>query len=462
MARFHSCNVLQSAGADRQVWQFQAQGAFPMVREQKVVDGVPLAQGMAGKSWRQLWQPRLNLALLPPDQVFFRVVHLPPSAPAELHAMVELQLEKLSPLPVGQILWSLHPLPTGKDAAASGDLQTLIVVLVERKVVEDFLGTIEASGYLADRLELSALDQLVATVVDGNGAWIYPELTGGLNTALVAWWYDGRLQSLSPVNLPPTGNVVGALKEQLEQMAWSGELEGWLTAQPQWTLVASEVATPVWEKWLRDSLEVPVRLIPALTPMALASKTAQRAAAVEGKDNLIPPEYATRYRNQFFDRLWIRGMFAVGIIYFVLVAVYLLAVRVQDYRLNQAERQVTSLGGAYTNVLQLKERLQVLKTREDLKFAALDCWKITAELLPETLTLDSFAFSDGRKFSLSGSAPADSAASVNKFYGDIRKATLAGAQLFDANKGQQLSTRVGPGGVVIWNFSLELNHTEED
>jgi hypothetical protein len=38
-----------------------------------------------------------------------------------------------------------------------------------------------------------------------------------------------------------------------------------------------------------------------------------------------------------------------------------------------------------------------LKTREELKFAALDCWKVTAELLPETLTLESFGFSDGRK-----------------------------------------------------------------
>ncbi len=461
MARFHSCNVL-SAGTDRQLWQFHAQGAFPLAREQKAAEGGGLSPGLTGKSWSQLWQPRLNLALLPPDNVFFRVVHLPSSSPAELHAMVELQLEKLSPLPVGQIVWSLYPLPAGKDAPAAGDLQTLIVVFVERKIVEDYLGALEASGYLADRLELGALDQLAATVVDGQGAWIYPELAGGPNTALVAWWYDGRLQSLNSLNLPPADDPAGPLKEQLEQMAWSGELEGWLTAQPQWTLVASEAVAPVWERWLRDSLGVPVRWIPALTPVALAARTARRAAAGGGQGNLMPPEFATRYRNQFFDRLWIRGMFAAGILYFVLVAIYLLAVRVQDYRLGRAEQKVASLGGAYTNVLQLKERLQVLKTREDLKFAALDCWKITAELLPEMLTLDSFAFADGRKFSLSGSAPADAAAAVNKFYGDIRKATLGGAQLFDANKGQQLSTRAGPGGVVIWNFSLELNRAEED
>jgi hypothetical protein len=153
-------------------------------------------------------------------------------------------------------------------------------------------------------------------------------------------------------------------------------------------------------------------------------------------------------------------MFAIGVIYFILVAIYLAAVKVQDFRLGRVQDKVASLGGAYTNVLQLRERLQVLKTRDELKFAALDCWKVTAELLPETLTLDSFAFSDGRKYALSGTVPGDAVADVYKFYADIRKVSPGNQVLFDPNKGQQLSTRAGPGGVVIWNFSLELNRTE--
>jgi len=460
MARLHSCNVLQSTGDDRQLWQFTAQGNFPLVREQKAAAGALLSTNLAGKSWSQLWQPRLNIALLPPENVFFRVVHLPPSSFAETLAMVELQLEKLSPIPVGQIVWGVHVL-TPVDAAAGGDLQTLIVVFVERKVVEDFLGTLEGGGYLADRIELCALDQIAATKIDGDGAWIYPGLGGGPDTALVAWWYGGKLHSLNPVLLPATGgDRAEAIKEQLAQMAWAGELEGWLTALPQWTLVASEETAAQWEAPLRQGLDAPIRLVNPLPATELAAQTAKRSAASDGKGNLIPPEYATRYRNQFFDRLWIRGMFAIGAIYFAFVAIYLVAVRVQDFRLGRVEDKVASLGGAYTNVLQLRERLQVLKTRDELKFAALDCWKITAELLPETVTLDSFAFSDGRKYALSGTVPGDAVSDVYKFYADIRKSSQGSEALFDANKGQQLSTRAGPGGIVIWNFSLELNRTE--
>lgn len=461
MARLHSCNVLKSTGNDRQLWQFNAQGNFPLAREQNAPGGQTLSASLAHKSWGQLWQPRLNIALLPPDSVFFRVVQLPPSNFAETLSMVELQLEKLSPIPTGQVVWSVYVLPPAADAPAN-ELQTLIVVFVERKVVEEFLGELETAGYLADRIELSALDLIATAKIDGNGAWIYPGASGGPDTALVAWWYGGKLQSLSPITMPAAGDRAEALKEQLAQMAWAGELEGWLTALPQWTLVADDEAVAQWEAPLRQGLDAPIRLVNPLPAADLAALTAKRAAASDGKGNLIPPEFAIRYRNQFFDRLWIRGVFAVGAIYFLLVGIYLAAVSVQDYRVGAVEAQVEGLSEDYTNALQLKARFQVLKTREELKFAALDCWKVTAELLPETLTLESFGFSDGRKLALSGTAPADSVGDVNKFYGDIRKATVNNQPMFDFNKGQQLSTRVGPGGLVNWNFGLELKRTEAD
>ncbi len=461
MARLHSCNVLKSTGTDRQLWQFTAQGNFPLAREQNATGGQTLSASLAHKSWGQLWQPRLNIALLPPDSVFFRVVQLPPSNFAETLSMVELQLEKLSPIPTGQVVWSVYVLPTAA-AAPANDLQTLIVVFVERKVVEEFLGQLETAGYLADRIELGALDLIATAKIDGNGAWIYPGASGGPDTALVAWWYGGKLQSLNAITLPAAGDRAEALKEQLAQMAWAGELEGWLTALPQWTLVADDEAVAQWEAPLRQGLDAPIRLVHPLPAADLAALTAKRAAASDGKGNLIPPEFATRYRNQFFDRLWIRGVFAVGAIYFFLVGVYIAAVSVQDYRVGAVEAQVEGLSEDYTNALQLKARFQVLKTREELKFAALDCWKVTAELLPETLTLESFGFSDGRKLALSGTAPADSVGDVNKFYGEIRKATVNSQPMFDFNKGQALSTRVGPGGLVNWNFGLELKRTEAD
>jgi len=460
MARLHSCNVLSTDAAGRQLWQFQAHGKFGLTREYLAPDGEVLPAGVAQKNWGQLWQPALNIAWLPAESVFLRVIHLPPSNPAEMQAMVELQLEKLSPIPVGQVVWSYLTLPP--PAGVTNDLQTLIVVLVERKVVEEFLGRLEGQGYLADRLELRALDELAVASVTGNGAWVYPGLCGSRHTALVAWWYDGKLQNLNTLTLPTSGDRALALKEQLSQMAWAGELEGWLTSLPQWTLVADNEAVAEWESPLRRGLDAPVQLVNPLKPAELASLTARRAAQVEAKINLIPPEFTARYRNQYVDRLWIRGLLAVGALYLIGVAIYFGVVGVQEFRVGRVEAQVAGLGMDYTNSLQLRERYDVLKTRQELKFAALDCWKTTAELLPESAQLDGFNFSDGRRLALSGSAPADGVKDVIQFYGAMRKAQLNGQPMFDSNKGQELSQRVGPGGSLIWNFALELKRTEDE
>src|SRR5664280_1063110 len=109
MARWHSCNILQIASDAKRLWQFDAKGGgFALNREHRGALDEPLPARSIEKSWRSLWQPRLNVAWLPPENVFLRVIELPKSNFEETFAMVELQLEKLSPLPVTQIVWTIH------------------------------------------------------------------------------------------------------------------------------------------------------------------------------------------------------------------------------------------------------------------------------------------------------------------------------------------------------------------
>ena len=204
----NTCNVLQIGAQGRQIWQFDARGrGFVLNREQASLAGEPLPAKIVAKDWRSLFQRKLNVAWLPPERVFLRVAQFPASDFDETLAMVELQLEKLSPMPVTQIVWTINVLPH-----AEGNLQTVIVMMVSRNEVEEFLGQLEGQGYLADRLELPMLDQLQATTIARNGAWIYPEAPGGRNAALVAWWYGGVLQNLDLITLPPA-NRPESLKE---------------------------------------------------------------------------------------------------------------------------------------------------------------------------------------------------------------------------------------------------------
>ncbi|HKI69268.1 MAG TPA: hypothetical protein VKA67_06755 [Verrucomicrobiae bacterium] len=459
MARWHSCNVLQTGNVEGRLWRFDIKSKeFKLHRELPVVPSQILPANLVAKDWRSLFQPSLNVAWLPPEHVFLRVIQLPKSTLDETISMVELQLEKLSPVPVGQIVWTIQVL-----SRADGEMQTVIAVIAARNAVEGFLGQLEGQGYLADRLELPLLEQLQATPIQGDGAWIYPGAQGGKGSALVAWWCDGVLQNISLVTLSADAAVAAAeLRDQLAQMAWAGELEGWVFAAPKWHLVADASTAEEWGLILREAVEQSVEVVPPLNPQELAELTAKRAASTEIKVNLLPPEFTTRYRQQFQDRLWMRGLTAVIGLYLAGLAVYFLAVGVLSYRTHGVENQVRSLALNYTNTIQLKARYAVLKERQELKYAALDCWKAVAETMPESITLDSLGFSDGKKLMLSGTAPAGDTPQVLNFNDAIRKYQVEGQPLFDAAKSEPPSTRVNPGNTTVsWNFSLELKHSEK-
>ena len=451
----HCCNVLEAGAEARRVWQFDAHGSgFVLGRQQTSLPGESLP-GAVTKDWRSLFQRKLNVAWLPSENIFLRVIQVPRSDFGETLSMIELQLEKLSPMPVAQVVWNFHVLPH-----ASGNLQTVIVMIVARNMVEEFLGQLEGLGYLADRLELPVLDQLQATPITEDGAWIYPEAAGGKNSALVAWWYGGVLQNLDFLTFP-AANRVTAVREQLMQMAWAGEMEGWLTGPPEWHLVA-DVAAAEWEPALREALEQPVEVLAPLAPAELAASTARRAAVADPRANLLPAEFTTRYHQQFVDRLWMRALLALGGVYVAGVVIYMIALWFANYRTSNVEQEVANLAPTYTNAIRLKDTFKVLRERQDLKYASLDCWNAVASLLPGGATLDRLNFMDGKRLSLSGSAGLDQARPLLDFEANLRKYILTnGDLLFDPGGGESIvqSTR---GTTLTWSLSLVLKRSEAD
>jgi len=467
MARWQYCNILHVGTDAYRLWQFDARGdGFALNREHSGAAGEPLPFHLVAKSWRSLWQPRLNIAWLPPENVFLRVIELPRSNFEETLAMVELQLEKLSPLPVAQIVWMIRVLPqtTGlprQSEATAGDLQTVIVVIAARHAVGEFLGKLEGQEYLADRLEAPMLDELEVTAATEDGAWIYPAAYAGQNVALVAWWSGGNLRNLSFVVLSQTGDRAKSLHDQLAQLTWAGELEGWLTAKPNWHLVADGEAAAEWEGMLLASLGEPVAVTRPLPFMELAARTARRSAQSDARVTLLPPEFSSRYHQQFVDRLWLRGLATAGILYVIGVMVYFCAVGFLSFQTGKAEQVVTGLSGSYTNALQLQARYQVLRERQDLKYAALDCWRIVAEQLPSGISLQRLSFADGQQLSLNGTVPSDQIAQITDgFYDAVRKAKLNGQPMFDAS-GSEIPTYRQLANTVSWQFSLMLRHKQE-
>ena len=465
MARLHSCNVIQISGESRRVWQFDATKKFQLHREQTLAPGQHLPARLIRKTWRSLVQPKLNVACLPAGAVFLQVIQLPVTDPAETRAMVEFQLEKISPLPVTQIAWGFHVLPhsaplLAEPAAAetseqAAPLQTVVVVIAARNEIESFLGKLEKEGFLADRVEVSQLDQL--TAISADGIWIYLDDTRP-GSALVAWRQDGILHNLGLISLPADKSQVEVLQIQLAQMTWAGEVEGWLTKSLPCHLVGGNDASG-WQEVFSRAVGKPVEVVAPLSATALAAATARRAVATAATASLIPADFTARYRQQFVDRLWIRGLMAVGILYALGVINYFAALGFLKFQMHNVEDQVAAISGNYTNVLQLKARYQIMKERQDLKYAALDCWKITAQLLPEGATLETLDFRDGKKLTLRGTASANLNIALSDFNTAMRKATVKGKLLFSDVGGMTYNS--GPNNTLSWGFACTLNSREE-
>jgi hypothetical protein len=480
----HACNVFQVGAPNGRLWQFSVSGHNAVLdAELGVPPGSPVPKRATAKSWQTLWKRKLNVAWLPADQVFLRVVQLPASDPKEIQAMVELQLEKLSPLPVGQIVWSFEivpadlaasvqvpapPPPSAGDGPAKGEaeaapestvpLQTVVVLIAARNQVETFLGALEGQGYLADRLEFSLLHQFLITPVTGDGAWIYPDREGETQTALVAWWYGGVLQNLTLLQLPAGETWAAALQEHLTQMTWAGELDGWLTALPQWHLVAEPTLAAAWEPALNRLLSSKLAVSPALSTAERAALNVQHIAGSGSRANLLPTEYSNRYRQQFIDRLWMGGLGALVLIYLIGIGIYFAGVKFAEFQKGRVDAKVAGVKIDYQLALQLKEKAQVLNQQARLKFAALDCWRSVAENLPEGVMLTSLTFERGRRLILFGET--DQFQKLTDFNESLSKARFSGSneKLFvtvDIPKSQTVA-----GGRQTWSFGCELNFPE--
>ena len=449
--------MLQDGAAGRQLWQFAANNSqFNLLKEQLVTGTGALPEALIGKSWRQLVQPKMNIAWLPAEKVFLRVLQLPAAEFDELRSMVELQLEQLAPLPVNQLVWSIELLPK----AAEGTLQTVIVVIAERTLVEQFLGQLESQGFIPDRLDVPSLDLLLSTKASEDGVWIYP---GNAPTAptLVAWWYGGTLQNLTLLPSMPGPEQEARFKEQVAQIAWSGELEGWLTGPPTWHLVAEGPVAAAWQPLLSKLADQPIQSAAAPSARELASSAARRAVQSRSPAGLLPEESFVGFQQRFIDRLWMRGLGAILMIYVFGVLVYFGALEVVKYKHRQLQTDLAGISQSYTNAIMMRDKLKILDEQAALKFAALDCWKIVAESLPEGVTLKQLNFSGGRRMTLNGEADTDAQQKVLDFSGALGRATING-QPITADV-PSISVRAGAGGAstIIWSLNCKLSGRDE-
>lgn len=454
--RYQSCAVLATSPLGRRVWQFDvSRNRLKPSGELRFEPGKPLPKRVRTSDWQALFQPALRVAWLPTELAFVRAVQLPSGDPAELGSLVEFQLDKISPLPVAQVVWTAYGLPH-----PDGRQQTALVILAARSGVEEFLNRQVADGFVVQQMDLPLVQAWRALRPSGNGLWLLFETSGERRFCLAGWFVGGVWRDVSLLSVAAGPAGAPTLAAQLGQAAWAGEMDGWLTEVPPVHVVADPAVAaemePVLVSWSGQPMH---RELPQpMAVLAMASATAS-VTPPPPPASLVPVEWSDDQRQKSVDRLWMGGLGALAIAYVVLLFLFLIVLHIRKYQRDELRSEVATLGLNYTNTLQLKAQVGVLQEQVALKFAALEAWRAAVNLLPASATLTQLDFQKGHTLALSGTVPPDSTPDITKFNSDLQKFEVSGKPLFANVKVTQFSTRPG-AATTTWSFDAELRRTE--
>ena len=459
--KWSSCNLLEPATEGSRLCQFSVSSKkVKLTGDLRVADLIELPAKAVGKDWSDLLSRKLNIATLPPEKVFLRVVELPECEPDELLPMVEFQIEELSPLPMAQTVWSAEAVPG--SAGAEGN-QTVLVMIAERGVVEDRLDELEAVNYLADRVEVPLLRELVPGEPREDGAHI--QLVQGADSvlALVSWWFDGRLRDVNSFNLPDTAASRDALVEKINSIALAGEVAGWMPDEPACHLTKRGDVAGDWNAALAKCFGR-IREVEPMSEVDLATAAVEFAARTTAP-GLMLEDYSARNRQRFQDGLWMQGIKgAVALMLIGLLGFYVYGSMLKG-TLDEKQELVTVRSNQYNGALLLKAKVETLEKQKALKYAALEAWHKVSTGLPGELKFTELAFASGRtldgntsrELRISGAADAGKATLIDDYQEALTRMERSdGKALFSSVRAETIrqDTRKNQ---TVWSLKCEFD-----
>ena len=455
------CNLLEPATEGSRLCQFSVSSKkVKLTGDLRVAEGDDPPAKAVAKDWSDMISRKLNIATLPPEKVFLRVVELPSCEPDELLPMVEFQIEELSPLPMAQTVWAAEAVPG--SASAKGN-QTVLVMIAERKVVEDRLDELEAANFLADRVEVPLLRELVVSEPSEDGAHI--QLVQGADSvlALVSWWFDGRLRDVNSFNLPDTAASRDALVEKINSIALAGEVAGWMPDEPACHLTKRGDVAGDWNAALAKCFGR-IREVEPMSEVDLATAAVEFAARTTAP-GLMLEDYSARNRQRFQDGLWMQGIKgAVALMLIGLLGFYVYGSMLKG-TLDEKQELVTVRSNQYNGALLLKAKVETLEKQKALKYAALEAWHKVSTGLPGELKFTELAFASGRtldgntsrELRISGAADAGKATLIDDYQEALTRMERSdGKALFSSVRAETIrqDTRKNQ---TVWSLKCEFD-----
>jgi hypothetical protein len=376
------------------------------------------------------------------QEVFCKHLSLPSSNPAEIAEMLSLQIEKWSPLPMEEVVWSHEVLGTDANGAD-------VLVVFGRK------------DRLIDRAAQFGED-FIPDLIDVDLMVLYRALRnrkvfeGKNHTALVAIDPGARaakcmlLKGATPLLIehPPVDLLdPSVLSRALSHFLLGAEASvGARQLDEIFLLVPDDIRASVSNE-LGLELRVPVTPLertPDLTPAAGLSQRAARNGAAQV--NLLPVDFVEKQQKRLFRQQARRVGLIVAAVYMVVLLIVAAAFGWKKFSIARIESRLASDNPGYQKALKLQAEVQFLQQKLVDPRSALETLRVVSEGMNEQLSLNHFGYKQGATLELRGVS--QSAQEVFKFIDTLQKSGL-----FSQVRAGNIRSNPGRGSEVTYEIS---------
>jgi hypothetical protein len=169
---------------------------------------------------------------------------------------------------------------------------------------------------------------------------------------------------------------------------------------------------------------------------------------------LLPAERAERYKQELTDRIWMRAVGALIVVYMMVVACYFGWLQYLSVQKTEIQREVNALKADYDKVKEMRAQIAIQEKQISLRYATLNCMLAAAETLPAELTLSTLDFARGQRLRLVGTAQNGQSPKITDFKEALSKYTVDGELLFTTVGSPTM--RMQQGGQIQWDFTCEI------
>lgn len=415
-------------------------------------DGAVARAPLSAAQWLGQLKPefaraRYRLAtLINSRDVFTKRISLPSADPNEIGTMVQLQVEKLCPLPLDEVVWSCEVL-------GSGDGKSDVLLVFARKDSLIQRATDFGDEFVPDLIDVDLMVLWRALrdkrVFEGKNCcgllWIDPAARAA------KWMLMHGSKPLAIEHLPVENVDAASLAHSLSNFLLSAEAnlgEGpiediFLFGPPE---IREELSVALLSAL--GARITPIDATPDLSPAAGLAQRALRNGHVQV--NLLPVDFVQRQQKKLFRQQAKRVVAIALAVYIVAMLGFFAAIKWRQHAVKRIDKVLASKNDDFLKAQARQAEVRFLEQKLDDKRSALEVLRVISENLMALMSIQNFTYKQPQGAEVRGTAAGDS-----DVYALMRK--LEATKLFGEIKSGSIKVIPGRGAEVSFDITCNFN-----